>query len=144
MFKRPRQENFCGFDDINHKSLYRRHLNLKNTKHHLFRNKHYVKDACVYNKIFDRYDFYNKVSNRMYEITEMYRKQNINNGVDFLMKKYEEKMNNIIFCSKNGSRVQLSLRIVWNFVFLKEYFIFGISILKNKLSNGLRKGIRTN
>lgn len=145
MFIQYKNKDFCGFDDIKHQSLYNRHLNLKKTKDELLiKNKCYVKNSNVYSRVFDRYDFYRNVNYKIYGIIDMYRKENLNINVELLTKKYEQKLEDIINCGKNGSKTQVFLRILWDLIFIKEYFIFYTIVFKNKINNEFRKRNRIN
>lgn len=144
MFINYKNKNFCGFDDIKHQSLYKRHTNLKKIKDELLKRNYYVKNSSVYNKVFDKYDFYRNVNYKIYGLIEMYKKENLLNNVELLSKKYNQKLENIILSGRNNSKIQISIRIVWDLIFLKEYIIFGIVIIKNKFINEFRKRNRIN
>lgn len=144
MFIKYKNKDFCGFDDIKHQSLYQRHINLKKTKDELLKRNCYVKNSNVYSKIFDKYDVYRNVNYKIYGLMEMYKKENLIGDVDLLSKKYNQKIENIILSGKNNSRIQISIRIIWDLIFLKEYIIFGARVFKNKLNNEFRKRDRIN
>lgn len=144
MFINYKNKDFVGFDDIKHQNLYSRHINLKKTKDELLRQNCYVKNSNVYRKVFDRYDFYRNINYKIYELVEMYRRENLLDSIDLLNEKYNAKLENVVFAGKNNSRVQISIRIFWSGIFLKEYIIFWIVVLKTRIKNEFRKGRRIN
>jgi len=143
MFISYKNKEFVGFDDINHKYLYSRHINLKKTKDELLKQKVLIKNSNVYRKVFDKYDFYRALNYKIYELTELYKAENLVDNIDVLNNKYFNKIENIVLCGKNNSKIQLSIRIIWDLIFLKEYLIFWTILLKNKINNGFRKRKRT-
>ena len=144
MFILYKNKDFVGFDDINHKALYSRHLNLKKTKNELSKQKVHVKNSNVYRKVFDKYDFYRAINYKIYELSELYKAENLADNIEGLNRKYFNRIEDIVLCGKNGSKIQLSIRIFWDLIFLKEYVIFWFILFKNKINNGFRKGKRIN
>lgn len=144
MFISYKNKDFVGFDDINHKALYSRHKNLKRTKEELLKQNVHIKNRNVYRKVFDKYDFYQALNYKIYELNELYKAENLSDNIEALNQKYYYKIENIVLCGKNGSKIQLSIRIIWDLIFLKEYCIFWFILLKNKIKNGFRKGKRVN
>lgn len=144
MYIKYKNKDFVGFDDIRHKDLYNRYNNIKKIKEELLRKGVFVDDKSVYKNVFDRYDFYNLVNKKIFQLISLYKKENLTEQIEVINVKYKQKVENIIDNGHNHSRLHLFIRLFWSMAFFKEYFLFTLIIFKKNILNGFKKGRRVN
>jgi hypothetical protein len=144
MYIKYKNKEFFGLDDIRHKDLYNRYNNLKKVKEELLRKGVSVDDNSVYRNLFDRYDFYDLINKKIYQLINLYRKENLTEQIDKLNVKYKKKIDDIVESGNNHNRIHLFVRLFWSMSFFGEYFLFFIFIFNRNLLNGFKKGKRIN
>lgn len=130
---------FTGFDEVKHKDLYDRYSNLKKIKEELAKDGFTVEEKNIFKNTFNRYYFYDSLNKKFEKISELYKKENLEELNEKINNKYHKKINEIVDEGRNKNKVYLFIRLFWSLSFFKEFFVCKAIIIRKNISDAIRK-----